>query len=67
VNSAGIRDFEELMAQRDQLLAACKAVLACDIWHDHNGHAYLRVDARSVYDLAAQISIVVAEVEGSSL
>lgn len=53
-----------LIAAAPDLLAACKAVLACDTWHDHEGHAYLRVNARSLNDLAAEIAAIVVMAEG---
>ena len=50
-----------LIAAAPDLLAVCQAVLACDIRHDENGHAYLHVPARSLNDLGAQIRSVVFE------
>ena len=53
-----------LVSSAPDLLAACDAVLACDTHHDEKGHAYLRVPARSLNDLAAQIRAVVDYVDG---
>jgi len=45
------------------LLAALKAVLACETRHDARGHAYLHVPARSLNDLGAEIGAIVANAE----
>jgi hypothetical protein len=37
-------------------LILLKAVLGCETKHDENGHAYLKVPARSIFDLGAEIS-----------
>ena len=40
------------------LEAALREVLACETKHDERGHAYLKVPARSLNDLGAQIFIL---------
>ena len=49
-----------LIAAAPDLLAVCKAVLACELRHDENGHAYLHVPARSLNDLGAQIRAAIS-------
>jgi hypothetical protein len=48
------------------MLAALRGVLACNTCHDHNGHAYLRVDARSIFDLGAQIGALVVAIDSEA-
>ncbi len=54
-----------LIAAAPQLLWALKAVLACEIRHDENGHAYIHVHARSIFDLPAQIREIIEQAEGT--
>lgn len=54
----------DLIAAAPEMYEALKAVLACATHHDENGHAYLRVPARSVNDLAFAIHVIAAKAEG---
>ena len=53
-----------LIAQAPKMLLLLKAVLACETHHDEQGHAYLRVPARSLADLGCAIHYAVIEAEG---
>lgn len=53
-----------LIAAAPELLAACKAVLDCEMKHDEDGKAYLKVPARSLNDLGYAIACVVSRAEG---
>lgn len=48
-------EFDRLQSSEERLIAACEAVLACPTCHDESGHAYLKVDARSIFSTAVAV------------
>jgi hypothetical protein len=56
----------KLIAAAPALFRACKAVLDCDMRTDEKGNAYLKVPARSLNDLGAQIHALVERAEGEA-
>lgn len=57
--SAILRRFNGHLA----LVAALRAVMACPTLHDENGHAYIRVDARSINGTAALVSAALRDAD----
>ena len=56
----------QLIATAPALLKACEAVLDCERATDDEGKAYLKVPARSLNDLGAQIRAVVQQAKGEA-
>lgn len=51
---------KELEERAQQLRSVLGLVSQCPLMHDENGHAYLKVDARSINGTGAAISAVLA-------
>ena len=49
-----------LFLAAEDMLTVLEGIKACELKHDENGHAYLKVPARSMYDLGALVTHVVS-------
>ena len=56
-NNARIMSFSK------DMLKALKAVIDCESGFDENGHAYLKVPSRSMFDLGAEINELIKRIE----
>lgn len=56
-----LADLDRTVSTVQGLVGLLEAVSKCELCHDENGHAYLKVPARSIFDLGAQITAALDE------
>lgn len=66
-NSQELLENAHLIAATRELLDACEEVLQCPTDYDANGHAFLKVDARSIFGTASLVQSAVQKARAGSL